>query len=200
MTQMVHISQSCMAHDSWTNLEVVHDAKSHQTTIGIIQNLYHTSAEEGDNISDHLNKLKRYWEQINLMADDDFRVSDNQFKVLISSSLPPTWDTFTEGYVGCHRDVPETDQKKLMSSQQFIGIIKEEATQCDTHRAESSHQTISSQDQSTSGKQKYCIICKRNNHNTMECRNHDKKACGICKKLRHEDKDCWHCDKKGKHK
>ena len=35
-TQMVHITQSCMAHDSWTNLEVVHDAKSHQTTIGII--------------------------------------------------------------------------------------------------------------------------------------------------------------------
>ena len=41
-TQMVHISQSCTAHDSWTNLEVVHDAKSHQTTIGIIRNLYHT--------------------------------------------------------------------------------------------------------------------------------------------------------------
>ena len=61
-TQMVHISQSRTAHDSWTNLEVVHDAKSHQTTIGIIRNLYHTSAEEGDNISDHLNKLKRYWE------------------------------------------------------------------------------------------------------------------------------------------
>ena len=36
MTQMVHISQSRMAHNSWTNLEAVHDAKSHQTTIGII--------------------------------------------------------------------------------------------------------------------------------------------------------------------
>ena len=35
-TQMVHISQSRTAHDSWTNLEAVHDAKSHQTTISII--------------------------------------------------------------------------------------------------------------------------------------------------------------------
>ena len=67
-TQMVHISQSRTSHESWSNLEAVHDAKSHQTTIGIIRNLYRTSAEEGDNISDHLNKLKRYWERINLTA------------------------------------------------------------------------------------------------------------------------------------
>ena len=40
-TQMVHISQSHMAHDNWTNLEVVHDAKSHQTTIGIICSVGH---------------------------------------------------------------------------------------------------------------------------------------------------------------
>ena len=178
---MVHISQSRTSHESWSNLEAVHDAKSHQTTIGVIRNLYRTSAEEGDNISEHLNKLKRYWERINLMADDDFKVSDNQFKVLISSSLPSTWDTFTEGYVGRRKDVPETDPKKLMSSQQFIGIIKEEAIRRDARKAESSHQSISTSDPSTS-KAKYCVICKRNNHNTLECRNRDKKVCGICKK------------------
>ena len=60
-------------------------------------------------------------------TDDDFKISDNQFKVLISSSLPPAWDVFTEAYVGRRKDIPETDPKKLMSSQQFIGIIKEEA-------------------------------------------------------------------------
>src|SRR5271163_2644412 len=124
---MVHISQSRTANDSWLNLEAIHDVKSHQTTIAIIRNLYRTSAEDGDNIADHLNKLKQYWERINLMADEDFKISDNQFKVLISSSLPPTWDTFTEAYVGGRRDIPETDPKKLMSSQQFIGVIKEEA-------------------------------------------------------------------------
>ena len=63
-TQMVHISQSRTAQESWSNLKAVHDAKSHQTTIAIIRNLYHTSAEEGDNISDLLNKLKRYWELV----------------------------------------------------------------------------------------------------------------------------------------
>jgi hypothetical protein len=68
-TQMVHISQSRTAYESWSNLEAVHDAKSHQTTITLIHNLYRTTTEEGDNISDHLNKLKRHWERINLVAD-----------------------------------------------------------------------------------------------------------------------------------
>ena len=99
-TQMVHIGQCHTASECWSSLEAVHDAKSHQTTIGIIQNLYRASAEDGNNIADHLNKLKRYWEWINLIADDDFKVSDNQFKVLISSSLPAEWDMFTEAYVG----------------------------------------------------------------------------------------------------
>jgi hypothetical protein len=63
-TQMMYISQSRTAHESWSNLEAIHDAKSHQTTIGIIRNLYRSTAEEDDNISDHLNKLKLYWERI----------------------------------------------------------------------------------------------------------------------------------------
>ena len=129
---MVHIIQSLTSQESWSNLEMIRNAKSHQTTIGIIRNLYHTSAKEGNDISDHLNKLKRYWEQINLTADNDFKVLYNQFKVLISSSLLSSWDIFTEAYVGGRRDVPETDLKKLMSSQQFIGIIKEEAIHRDS--------------------------------------------------------------------
>jgi gag-polypeptide of LTR copia-type len=182
-TQMVHISQCRTAHECWTSLEAIHDAKSHQTTIGIIRNLYRASAEDGDNIAKQLNKLSRYWERINLIADDDFKVLDNQFKVLISSSLPAEWDTFTEAYVGRRKDIPETDPKKLMSSQQFIGIIKEEAIRRNTCRAESSHNVILASNPTT-GKAKYCVICKRNNHNTTEYRNSDKKPCEICKKTR----------------
>ena len=51
---------------------------------------------------------------------------DIQFKTIISSSFPLSWNTFTEPYVGRCRGIVETDPKKLTSSQQFIGIIKEE--------------------------------------------------------------------------
>jgi hypothetical protein len=129
------------------------------------------------------------------MANDDFKISDNQFKVLISSSLPSTWDMFTKAYIGCRRDIPKTNPKKLMSSQQFIGVIKEKAVHRNAHKAETTHQAISTMPTS---KTKYCSICKHNNHNTKECRNRGKKTCSICKKPGHEEKDCWFC--KGKRK
>jgi len=88
-----------------------------------------------------------------------------------------------------------------MSSQQFIGIIKEEAVRRDARKAESSHQTFPAPESGTS-KAKYCVICKRNNHNTSECRNRNKKVCGICGKPNHDEKNCWHrdSDQKGKRK
>ena len=35
-TQMMYIKQTQTSHENWCNLEAIHDAKSHQTTIGII--------------------------------------------------------------------------------------------------------------------------------------------------------------------
>jgi len=63
------------------------------------------------------------------MDDNDFKISDVLFKIIISSSLPLSWDTFTESYVGGRKGITETDPKKLMGSQQFIGILKEEYLQ-----------------------------------------------------------------------
>ena len=56
----------------------------------------------------------------------DFCITDIQFKMIIASSLPSSWDTFTEPYIGRCQGTIETDTKKLTSSQEFIGIIKEE--------------------------------------------------------------------------
>ena len=68
-----------------------------------------------------------------MIDDDDFKISDKFFKVMISSSLPITWDTFTEAYVGGQKGEIETDQKKLTTSMTFIGIIKEKYLWCVAH-------------------------------------------------------------------
>jgi len=61
-----------------------------------------------------------------MMNDADFHISNNQFKTIIALSLPESWDAFIEPYIGCHIGVIETDPKKQTSSQEFIGILKEE--------------------------------------------------------------------------
>lgn len=96
---MVHVSQSTTASEMWKSLVAVHEAKGHQTMIAVICNLLHTIAEEHMDINKHLNKLLGYWECIALIDDEDFQISDAMFKVIISLSLPRSWDNFTESYV-----------------------------------------------------------------------------------------------------
>jgi hypothetical protein len=74
-TEMVHISQCKTAKAMWDSLEAVHESKGHQTIVSMIHNLFHTSADNNTNISEHLNKLKQYWEHINLLNDKDFKIS-----------------------------------------------------------------------------------------------------------------------------
>jgi hypothetical protein len=124
--QMVHIGLCSTTQKMWLNLEAIHEAKSHHSAIANICNLLHIVAKKDTNIGDHLMTLKTYWECVNLMSNDDFKLPDLYFKIIISSSLPSSWDVFTESYVGGQKGQVERDPKKLMSSQEFIGIIKEE--------------------------------------------------------------------------
>jgi hypothetical protein len=125
-TEMVHISQCNTVSAMWNSLEAVHETKGHQTTIGVLHNLFCIIADDDTDMNLHLSKLKTYWERMALLGDKDLHISDPIFKVIISSSLPVSWDTFTEQYVGGQMDVVENNPKKLMNSQKFIGILKEE--------------------------------------------------------------------------
>ena len=95
--EMVHVSQCVNVHAMWKSLEAVHKAKGHQTIIAVIRNLFHTIV---DNINEHLNRLLCYWEHVTFINDNNFHISTPLFKVIMSSSLLVTWDTFTKAYVG----------------------------------------------------------------------------------------------------
>ena len=87
---MVYVGQCATSYEMWGSLVAVHESKGHQTTISYMRNLFRTTTEEGDDISDHLNKLKQYWEKLNLLGDNNFKISDLLFKIIISSLLPPS--------------------------------------------------------------------------------------------------------------
>jgi hypothetical protein len=122
-SEMVHVGQCTTAHAMWQNLEAIHKLKGHQTIIAIIQNLFCTVANEEMNVTEHLNTLKVYWEHINVVGDDDFKISNLFFKVIISLSLPYVWDMFTEPFVSGWKGDADCDPKKGISSQEFIGLM-----------------------------------------------------------------------------
>ena len=201
LAEMVHVGQCKTAKDIWDNLEAVHETKGHQIIVSIIRNLFHTKADDESNITEHLIQLKKYWERINQMDEEDFKISDTLFKIIISSSLPLLWDTFTEPYVGRRKGIIEIDPKKLMGSQQFIGILKEEYIQCQLRTEETVNSVIPNQflqNRLTSSKGNtgntdtgmYCKHCGLKNHNTPDCNHLGKSKCSFCGKFSHMDDKC----------
>jgi len=113
--QMVHISQCATAHKMWKSLESIHDNKGHQALVVYMRNFYRLAAEEGDNIIDHLNKMKASHERINMIGDPQFYILDITFKILICKSLLSTWDNFTDTYIGSQTFNHEDPRRSINS-------------------------------------------------------------------------------------
>ena len=122
---IIHIQHG----SAWKNLEAIYEDKSQETTVVIIWNLWHTTAEKGDDISDHLTTLKKYWECLNLVNDSNFKIPEVQFKITIISSLPPSWDNFTWPYISIQKG-DNIDPKLQVTFQELIGVLKEEYVRC----------------------------------------------------------------------
>ena len=99
-TMMMNLGQPGTSFKCWKQLLALYENKTHDTIIAYTHNLHQLRAVDGDNILKHLVQLRQYYLRINLTADPNFHISNAQFKVIMSSSLPQSWDTFTEDYLG----------------------------------------------------------------------------------------------------
>ena len=74
---MVHVSRLDTAHEIWTSLEAIHETRGHQVAISIQRTLFRMCAQDDDNIVEHLTKLKKQWERLNMLDDEDFHASNS---------------------------------------------------------------------------------------------------------------------------
>lgn len=73
---LVHIQHGSSSYTVWWNLKAIYKDKSEETTVTVIQILWHTAAEENDdNVSDHMT-LKKYWECFNLVNNNNFKIPE----------------------------------------------------------------------------------------------------------------------------
>jgi hypothetical protein len=88
--------------------------------------LYETKAANANNLLKHLDVLKSYHDCINKFPNPEFHVSDTCFKLIISASLPSSWQTYVEPYNGNANDLNDPDLKQHMSSDTLISPPWEE--------------------------------------------------------------------------
>lgn len=207
--EMIHVSRAKTAREMWLNLVAIHESTGQQYAIALQRRLFHTCAQDDDDINEHLTKLKQCWEQLNMLNDEDFRVTDTQFKTIIASSLPQSWDTFLDPYIGRRKGIDETDPRKRVPSQELLGIIREEYTRRMARARETTYQTSTSDHKGrplverlrnpsgTTSKRlgEKCKHCGKG-HSTEKCWWLGKSKCRNCGCFGHDEDDCW--EKKGK--
>jgi hypothetical protein len=127
-SQISNTSMGNNAHEMWKNLEDANRSQESKTLLAYKRKLCHTTAEERDNIIEHLDKLKKYRQQMNFVAFcyKRFKICDSSFNKIIAESLPPSWDYFTGRYVGTQTFMDDDDPATMISSQRFIEIIEQE--------------------------------------------------------------------------
>jgi hypothetical protein len=126
-SQEVNILTCNTAHEVWKNLEVANRSQGSRTMLAYGRKLCHTTAGERDNIIEHLDKLKKYRQQINFAASGDkqLEISDSSFNTTIAQSLPPSWGSFTGNYV-VQTSRYLDDHPGMVSYQRFIDLIERE--------------------------------------------------------------------------
>jgi gag-polypeptide of LTR copia-type len=193
---LIYIECKPTSYNMWQSFLDVYETKSHQTIVVVIQNLFHSTTTDQDNILDHVITVKKYWKRINLMDDDDFKILDIFFKVILSLFFPESWDTFIEPYVGICKGINKNNSKKTISSQEFIGILKEEyirrqgcsrkTSEESTSQANAPRYNLAQQLSSNL----YCTHCHLHNHTVAHCRNIGKEPCNICHRYGHDEATC----------
>jgi gag-polypeptide of LTR copia-type len=114
--QLIHTNPCNTLHEMWEALRSVHEQHGHQTAINYIRILFKSSISEDGDIPQHLNMVKDTWEMVNILSGVHFKFSDQFFKLIIASSLPPLWDAFTDQYMGSETDIYSYDPKQNMPS------------------------------------------------------------------------------------
>ena len=202
--QFMHVAQAITAKQMWDNLTSVHEMRGQQSITALRCTLYHTKAVEGDDIVAHMNTMRSYQVTLHQMG---LKVNDEDFKSILVSSLPITWDAFTASYLGSQTG------NAVMTSQELVAIIRDEYNHRKTVPGAEEGQdegnlsmTMTAQlatgpqgkkraceekKEKTGSKKRTCAICFHDNHVMDDCFHKGKPKCNNCGKLGHKTLDCW---------
>ena len=117
-TEMVHIMGADSAREMWEQLILVKEPKGRLGILTARRALYRATADEGIDMIEHIAKLRQMQEELHVMGS---KVSDEDFVMIILTSLPESWDVFTTSFLGSSGNKPD------LKSQELIGILIDES-------------------------------------------------------------------------
>jgi len=113
-------------------------------------------------MAEHIARLRQMQEELHIMGS---KVPDEDFLMILLTSLPESWDNYTSSFLGSSSNWPQ------LKSQELVGILIEEA------RRQKGHEN------GVTALQAKGRVGKESTSTEKECYN--------CHKKGHISKDCW---------
>lgn len=116
-TEMAHILGATTAGEIWTRLLEIKETKGRLGILAVRRALYRAAAAEGFDMVEHISNLRAYQAELALMSNV---VTDEDFAMVIITSLPESWDGYTSAYFGSH------GSEKSLKASEIIPLLLEE--------------------------------------------------------------------------
>ncbi len=165
--EMIHISGAKTASEMWKQLTQVKESKGKLGILAIRRSLYRTTAEEGVSIIEHVAKLRKLQEELHLMGSI---VGDEDFAMILLSSLPESWDVYTSAYLGAQSNTPTITSHELISV-----LIEEDRRRKDRNGDPQNVSMQGNKLRNKSGKNSWkkkdiiCHHCNKKGHMKQDC-------------------------------
>jgi hypothetical protein len=153
----------------WSQLTLVKESRGKLGILATRRALYRSIAEEGFDLVEHISKLRKLQEELHLMGS---LILDEDFAMILVSSLPESWDLYTSAYLGSKTD------GKVLTSYELIAILLEEERRRKERSGDPQDVAMHSKFANKSDGKK-----KSGSDSDKECFN--------CHKKGHLSRDCW---------
>jgi len=164
--QMIHISGATTAKEMWNQLRKVKESKGKLGILATRRQLYRMTAEEGFDMLEHLTRLRKLQDELHMMNN---KISDEDFTMIVLTSLPESWDLYTSAYFGQSNTLPST------TSHELISILLEEERRR----------------KGRSGTNDIAMYFKGKGGGPPRKKDGEGKECFNCHKKGHLKRDCW---------
>ncbi|KAG2006925.1 hypothetical protein CC2G_015317 [Coprinopsis cinerea AmutBmut pab1-1] len=166
-TEMAHILGANTAAEIWTRLCEIKETKGRLGILATRRALYRATLVEGGDLVEHISTLRAYQSELALMSNV---VSEEDFAMVIITSLPESWDSFTSSYLASQ------GADTTLKATEIIPLLLEEDRRRRTRIGSSAHSLQ---------------VRPSRPHAAANGGNRSSKECFNCKKKGHLRKDCW---------
>ena len=158
--EMIHISGTVTVREMWDQLTTVKESRGCLGVLATWRALYRASAADNFEMINHISKLRKLQEELHLMGSI---IMDEDFVMILITSLPEAWDNYTSAYLRSSGNRPE------LRSYKIVAILLDEDWWHKERSGNSGETALQAKGKRNKNVNKECYNCKKKGHLLKDC-------------------------------